>query len=82
MIEVQMTGQRLSDGSTVYNVVVRQRVCRELAACRWGDDAGAREHDAETLVLPANSAGDADRLAAALVDLVNRHTAEQAKRTD
>ncbi len=82
MIEAKMTEQRLSDGSKVYNVVLRQRFCRELTTCLWGDDAETREFDDTTLVLPANSAGDADHFVAEFVAMVKRHTAEEAKRTD
>ena len=67
MVEARMVEERLSDGSKAYNVVITQ--LDELA-------------NAQTIILPANTAGQADRIVATFVELVNRHTAEQAKRTD
>ena len=67
MIEARMVQEQLSDGSRAWNVVITQR--DELA------------HE-QVIILPANTAGQADRIVADFVALVNRHTAEQAKRTD
>jgi len=68
MIEAKIVKSRLSDCSMAYGVHITQR----------HEQTG----DEQTIYLPANSAGDADRIVATVVDLVNRHTAEQAKRTD
>ena len=67
MVEAKMVEERLSDGSRAWNVVITQR--DELA-------------NEQVIILPANTAGQADHIVVEFVALVNRHTAEQAKRTD
>ena len=77
MIEARMVEKVLTDGSKVYDIHIRQMfdVTKDGRRCDGGDE--------ETLlILPANTAADADRFVAEFVAMVNRHTGDVAERTD
>jgi len=79
MVSVKVNEERLTDGSKAYNLVLTQRMGRELAACLYGDGCPVEDRT-ETIELPANSERDANELAEAIARLIARHTAEQVTR--
>ena len=74
MIEARVIEKVLTDGSKAYDVEIRQIDILKSVAATGGD--------MQVITLPANTAGQADLIVKTVVELVNRHTQEQAKRTD
>ena len=71
MIEVKMVEERMSDGSKVYGVEIRQAIN--------GIHAGL---PTDIVAIAAISAGHADAMANAIVAAIKVNAVETAKRTD
>jgi len=71
MIEVKMIEERMSDGSKVYGVEIRQAIN--------GIHAGL---PTDIIAIQAISAGHADAMANAIVAAIKVNAVETAKRTD
>ena len=77
MVEVKVVKGRLGDGTTVYNVHIRQLFDVEPDASRV--DGSTEE---QTVILPATSEDNADGIAGDLVRAVNDRTFELAEYVD
>ena len=77
MIEMKVVEGRLTDGSTVYNAHIRQTFDFEPDGSRC--DGNSEE---QVIIIPANTAGYANRIVDDLVRFVNLFTVEVAERTD